>query len=65
LNEFEIIEHYFKQAHPASQENTTLGIGDDAAIINIPDDTELVSSMDTLVAGVHFLENFISRRYWL
>lgn len=57
MNEFEIIEHYFKQAHPASQANLTLGIGDDAAIINVPDDTELVISMDTLVAGVHFFEN--------
>jgi thiamine-monophosphate kinase len=57
VNEFEIIEHYFKRAHPASQGNLTLGIGDDAAIINVPDDTELVISMDTLVAGVHFFEN--------
>ena len=57
MNEFEIIEYFFKQAHPASQGNLTLGIGDDAAIINVPEDTELVISMDTLVAGVHFFKN--------
>jgi len=56
LNEFEIIDYFFKQAYPASQGNLTLGIGDDAAIINVPEDSELVISMDTLVAGVHFFE---------
>ena len=54
MNEFEIIEHFFKSAHPSSQDNLVLGIGDDAAIINIPDDSELVISTDTLVSGVHF-----------
>ncbi len=57
MNEFEIIEHYFKQAHPASKGNLTLGIGDDAAIINVAEETELVISTDTLVSGVHFFEN--------
>jgi thiamine-monophosphate kinase len=56
LNEFEIIEHYFKQAFPASKGNLVLGIGDDAAILNVSEDTELVVSIDTLVAGVHFFE---------
>lgn len=56
MNEFEIIDYFFKQAYPASQGNLTLGIGDDAAIINVPEDSELVISMDTLVAGVHFFE---------
>jgi len=57
LNEFEIIEHYFKQAYPSSKDDLALGIGDDAAIVNVPEDSELVISMDTLVAGVHFFEN--------
>jgi thiamine-monophosphate kinase len=56
VNEFEIIEHFFKHAHPTSKGDLALGIGDDAAIINVPDDSELVLSMDTLVAGIHFLE---------
>ncbi len=57
MNEFEIIERFFKDAHPTSKGDLALGIGDDAAIINVPDDSELVMSMDTLVAGVHFFEN--------
>jgi thiamine-monophosphate kinase len=57
LNEFEIIEHYFKQAYPSSKGDLALGIGDDAAIINVPEESELLMSMDTLVAGVHFFEN--------
>lgn len=57
MNEFEIIEHFFKQAYPASKGNLILGIGDDAAIINVAEETELVISTDTLVSGVHFFEN--------
>jgi len=57
MNEFEIIERFFKDAHPTSKGDLALGIGDDAAIINVPDDSELVLSMDTLVSGVHFLED--------
>lgn len=60
LNEFEIIEHYFKKAHPSSKDNLTLGIGDDAAIINVAEDTELVISTDTLVSGIHFFENSLA-----
>jgi thiamine-monophosphate kinase len=57
VNEFEIIEHFFKDAYPASKGNLILGIGDDAAIINVAEETELVISTDTLVSGVHFFEN--------
>jgi len=57
LNEFEIIEHFFKDAYPTSKGNLTLGIGDDAAIINVAEETELVISTDTLVSGVHFFED--------
>ena len=37
-----------------SNENTVLGIGDDAAIIRGGDSDEIVISTDTLVEGVHF-----------
>lgn len=36
-------------------DEVSCGIGDDAAVINIPADKELVVSVDTLVNGVHFL----------
>jgi thiamine-monophosphate kinase len=57
LNEFEIIEHYFKPELPNNQYSPTLGIGDDAAVISIDKNEELVVSMDTLVEGVHFLKD--------
>ena len=34
-----------------------LGIGDDAAILSVPNDHHLVVSTDTLNAGVHFPED--------
>jgi thiamine-monophosphate kinase len=57
LNEFEIIDKFFKKAYPSSKGNLILGIGDDAAIINVSEDSELVISTDTLVSGVHFFED--------
>ncbi|MBE9550026.1 MAG: thiamine-phosphate kinase [Proteobacteria bacterium] len=36
--------------------NLILGIGDDAAIIRVPEQHDLVTCTDTLVAGVHFPE---------
>lgn len=52
MNEFELIDHFFKRStsHPLIK----LGVGDDCAIIDVPADQELVFSMDTLVADVHF-----------
>lgn len=53
LTEFEIIQDFFnKQA--GEHADVVLGIGDDAAILDIPGNTQLLISTDTLVAGVHF-----------
>ncbi len=52
LSEFEIIRQYFTSAQ--SRSDVVLGIGDDAAILRVPEQHELVQSVDTLVAGVHF-----------
>ena len=57
MNEFEIIEHYFKPKLLDNQQGLELGIGDDAAVIDISQDEELVVSIDTLVQGVHFLKD--------
>lgn len=52
-SEFELIEKYFKNL---TEEDSSVqcGIGDDAAIIKIPDNMELVLSIDTLLEGTHF-----------
>ena len=54
LSEFEIIADYFKDL--TGQEGVALGIGDDAAIINLPlnSKAQLVVASDTLVEEVHF-----------
>ena len=55
-SEFEIIRRYFKRQQP-QRDDVIAGIGDDAALLHVPADTELVVCMDTLVAGVHFPES--------
>ncbi|TLY59114.1 MAG: thiamine-phosphate kinase [Gammaproteobacteria bacterium] len=53
LTEFELIERYFRDCG-AARSDVIAGIGDDAALVAVPPDTELVVATDTLVAGVHF-----------
>jgi len=52
-SEFDIIARYFKR-HTAARDDVVLGIGDDAAVLQVPADRQLVVTMDTLVAGRHF-----------
>jgi len=55
-SEFSIIDEFFtlKSSQGVSPE---LGIGDDCAILDVPNDKQLAVSTDTLVEGVHFLTN--------
>jgi thiamine-monophosphate kinase len=54
--EFTIIQDYFDWQQSAS--SVCVGIGDDAAVLNLPKkNQQLVVSVDTLIAGVHFPEN--------
>jgi len=59
LSEFDLISRYFGQRGALNQRRSDveLGIGDDAAIVNIAVGQSLVMSLDTLVAGVHFPED--------
>lgn len=50
--EFDIIARIRQRA--ASRDDVIVGIGDDAAILSVPPDRQLVVAMDTLNAGVHF-----------
>lgn len=55
MGEFELIRRYFAEAACAAPSpEVELGIGDDAALLNLPADEQLVISTDSLVAGVHF-----------
>lgn len=53
LTETSLIERYFR-ACGAQRTDVTLGVGDDAALLRVPADRELVATIDTLVSGVHF-----------
>lgn len=55
MNEFQLIEHYFKRR--AKVEGVALGVGDDCALLRVPEGMQLAVSIDTLVAGVHFFED--------
>jgi len=53
LSEFNLIERFF--AAPAvRRRDVVLGIGDDCALLKVPDGHELAVSIDALVEGVHF-----------
>jgi thiamine-monophosphate kinase len=57
MDEFSLIETYFKPLH-ASRDDVILGIGDDAACLRVLPNHHLVVSSDTLVADVHFLSSW-------
>lgn len=52
MSEFDIIKRHFARHHHAP--GLSLGVGDDCAVIDIPDGHQLVTCVDTLVAGRHF-----------
>lgn len=54
-SEFQLIHQYFKQR--GSYQGVALGIGDDAALLNVPEGEVLVATTDTFIAGKHFPKN--------
>ena len=55
LNEFSLIKQFFTRQ--AQQASVIKSVGDDCAILSVPNHQQLVLSMDTLVAGRHFPES--------
>ncbi len=51
MNEFDLIRRYFTRATPGA----LLGVGDDAALLQVSDGNVLAVSTDMLVSGTHFL----------
>jgi len=56
LSEFDIIARYFTR-QGAYRDDVVLGVGDDAALLKVPRDRQLVLAVDTLVAGRHFADD--------
>jgi thiamine-monophosphate kinase len=56
LGEFELLDRYFARSTVAADKrpDVILGVGDDAALLRLPANTDLVAAVDTLVAGRHF-----------
>jgi thiamine-monophosphate kinase len=53
MDEFELIRRYFSRLGVA-RADVELGVGDDAALLRVPPDADLVAAVDTIVAGRHF-----------
>jgi thiamine-monophosphate kinase len=55
MHEFNLIQKYFTWENPPA--DIAIAVGDDAAVLDIPTGKQLVTSIDTLISGVHFPEN--------
>jgi thiamine-monophosphate kinase len=62
LGEFELIRRFFTRSAAARRDpKILLGIGDDAALLDLPKGADLAVSVDTIVAGRHFPDNADAR----
>lgn len=60
MKEFDLIQRYF--AHRSKQrKDVIVGIGDDCAVLRVPEGQQLAITTDTLVEGVHFVPNSPAR----
>jgi len=57
LDEFSLIRNIFGRQQAVHRRDVRIGIGDDAAILDLPSDRQLVVSSDVLCAGIHFTES--------
>ncbi len=57
LGEFELIRRFFMRPSPRSavQSGVSVGIGDDAAVLDLPAGNQLVAAVDTIIESRHFL----------
>ncbi|MEE9327537.1 MAG: thiamine-phosphate kinase [Cocleimonas sp.] len=52
MHEFNLIHQYFTWDN--QPDDILIAVGDDAAVLDLPKDKQLVTSIDTLISGVHF-----------
>lgn len=55
MSEFDLIAKYFTRA--TRRDDVLLNVGDDAAVLKVPDGRRLVAAVDTIVENVHFPQN--------
>jgi len=56
VKEFDLIGRYFSNSGH-KRKDVVIGIGDDCAVTTVPENQQLAVTTDTLVSGVHFLNN--------
>ena len=59
MSEFDLIRHLYEHINVVDGEGSStcvIGIGDDGAVLDIPQGRQVVVTTDTLVEGVHFLK---------
>lgn len=54
MGEFDLIQRYFSTLTPPAKTGVVIGVGDDAAVIDVPHGEQFVMSVDSLHEGVHF-----------
>jgi thiamine-monophosphate kinase len=60
MKEFDLIDRYFaKRGH--QRRDVVVGIGDDCAVLSVPEGQQIAITTDTLVEGVHFLKEAPAR----
>jgi thiamine-monophosphate kinase len=60
MREFDLIRHFFTE-QPVKRKDVAIGIGDDCAVLTLPEGKSLAVTTDTLVSGVHFPVNTPAR----
>lgn len=55
VSEFDLIERFFAR-QPLKNPHNRLGIGDDCALLEVPDGYQLAVTTDTMVENVHFFQ---------
>lgn len=55
MGEFDVIKRYFEQPQTQLDELVQLSIGDDCALVSIPENYQLAITTDTMVENTHFL----------
>lgn len=60
MDEFQLIDHLQKRLGPKSPEDVVVGIGDDAAVLQVRQGEQVLLTTDSLVEDVHFATTTMS-----
>lgn len=64
MGEFDLIKRYFQQ-QILVDDSVQLSIGDDCALVSVPENYQLAITTDTMVENTHFFYQPFHLRTWL